>query len=216
MQIDHQILSVKRSAHVFSCGKASSMIQEIWLLLHGYAQSAERFLHEFEFMKSKKRLLLAPQGLSQFYLSSKSNKTGASWMTRTYRESEIQDYLAYLDLVITQQIRNFKHSPEINVLGFSQGAETAARWFVSSAYHARNVLICAGFLAPDMDMSKLKSRLAHSRLTFIHGSYDRFVSLEKRNEIFATLQRKHIPFSQIQFSGGHRLDPESILHAIQS
>src|ERR1051325_10016453 len=48
-----------------------------------------------------RRRLVAPEGLSRFYLSERATerRVGASWMTREDRLAEIADYLGYLDAV---------------------------------------------------------------------------------------------------------------------
>ena len=79
---------------------------ELWVLLHGYRQLAPRFLRHMRALHAPHRLLVAPEGLSRFYLEGRpgphrgGDPVGASWMTREDREAEILDYVEYLDRVV--------------------------------------------------------------------------------------------------------------------
>ena len=134
--------AVSRSARCYTLG--GSIATEAWMLLHGYGQLASRFLRGFEGVAVPARLLVAPEGLSRFYLEAGVGKVGASWMTKEDREREIADYLAYLEQVRAELVPPVP----LTVLGFSQGVTTAARWAVSTA-PAPVRLICWGGLLPD-------------------------------------------------------------------
>ena len=135
-------LTVPRSARCYTQG--GSAATEAWLLLHGYGQLATRFLRGFAPLATPSRLLVAPEGLSRFYLEAGAGKVGASWMTKEDRASEIADYLGYLD-----QVRRELIPPvPLTVLGFSQGVATAARYAVAAA-PAPVRLVCWGGLVPE-------------------------------------------------------------------
>ena len=119
-------LSVPRSARCFSQGGEAAV--EGWVVLHGYGQLASRFLRSLESLATPSRLVVAPEGLSRFYLDAGGGKVGASWMTKEDRVREIEDYLAYLDLVRA----TLMPPVPLTILGFSQGVATAARWAVAT------------------------------------------------------------------------------------
>ena len=210
MEITHHSLKVQRTAHIYTCGKLSNKTKELWILLHGYSQKADRFLRDFEILADDTRLLIAPQGLSQFYISTTGNRTAASWMTRSHREEEINDYLIYLDHVLHTWIDKISHKPKIYLLGFSQGAETASRWFVSTNYQIDHLIIYSGLIPKDIDIAKFKKRFSNATLSLIHGTEDRFVPLDIREEIYKYLTVNNIPFNKYIFSGGHRIDLGSV------
>jgi hypothetical protein len=78
---------------------------ELWIVLHGYQQLAERFIRRFEPLPGvgRSRAVVAPEALSRFYVDQApgahgpQSRVGASWMTRADREHEIDDYIEYLD-----------------------------------------------------------------------------------------------------------------------
>ncbi len=79
---------------------------EVWFVLHGYGQLAERFVARFQALPGLAegtRAVVAPEALSRFYLDvgggehGADSPVGATWMTREDREHEIRDYVEYLD-----------------------------------------------------------------------------------------------------------------------
>ncbi len=210
MEITHHSLKVPRTAHIYTSGNLSDSTNEIWILLHGYSQLAGNFIRQFANLADDTRLLIAPQGLSQFYISSTGNRTAASWMTRSHREDEINDYLNYLDHVLHTWIDKISHKPKIYLLGFSQGAETASRWFVSTNNQIDHLIIYGGLIPKDIDIAEFKKRFSTATLSLIHGSEDRFIPTDIRDKIYEYLTENNIPFNKYTFSGGHRIDIESV------
>src|SRR2546425_708962 len=97
---EHHI-GVARTARYFTLGNSSSGVGEVWFACHGYGQLAARFLEKLRVLDGGRRYLVAPEGLSRFYLSGSptERRVGASWMTREDRLAEIEDYVRYLDAV---------------------------------------------------------------------------------------------------------------------
>src|SRR6266704_2680299 len=91
-------LSTSRTARYFTLGHPSDA-RELWFVCHGYGQLASRFLERFHSLESQRRCIVAPEGLSRFYLTEHptERRVGASWMTREDRLHEIDDYVRYLD-----------------------------------------------------------------------------------------------------------------------
>src|SRR5437773_9979565 len=94
-------LSVSRTARYFTLGERSAAVAEVWFACHGYGQLGARFLEKLRVLDDGTRYLVAPEGLSRFYLSESPSerRVGASWMTREDRLAEIADYVQYLDAV---------------------------------------------------------------------------------------------------------------------
>ncbi|MDQ6717353.1 MAG: hypothetical protein M3Z17_03270, partial [Gemmatimonadota bacterium] len=96
---------VPRTARYAVLGEPGPDLKEVWVVCHGYAQLAQRFIERFRSIASIERLIVAPEALSRFYADrgggfhGPSSQVGASWMTSEDRESEITDCIAYLDAV---------------------------------------------------------------------------------------------------------------------
>src|SRR5881296_2809116 len=67
MQEHH--IGVSRTARYFTLGDCSPGVGEVWFVCHGYGQLASRFLEKLRVLDDGRRYLLAPEGLSRFYLS---------------------------------------------------------------------------------------------------------------------------------------------------
>jgi len=190
-------LTVARNARCYTQGGAAAT--EAWVLLHGYGQLAARFLRGFGPLATPSRLLVAPEGLSRFYLEAGGGKVGASWMTREDREHEIGDYLAYLD-----QVRRSLVPPvPLTVLGFSQGVATAARWVVA-ATPAPARLICWGCLVPEEVPA---SQLAALRLTFVVGEREEWAPPAAVEAQAAAFRAAGVAVEVHRFDGGHEIQP---------
>src|SRR5213596_1853113 len=129
MQEHH--IGVSRTARYFTLGDSSRGVGEVWFACHGYGQVASRFLEKLRVLDDGRRYLVAPEGLSRFYLSESptERRVGASWMTREDRLAEIDDYVRYLDALCQEVLRGLEpRAPQVTALGFSQGAATVSRW----------------------------------------------------------------------------------------
>src|SRR5437867_13104092 len=103
--MQEHFLSTSRTARYFTLGHLRDAT-ELWLVCHGYGQLASRFLERFRPLEAERRCIVAPEGLSRFYLtdSPAERRVGASWMTREDRLHEIDDYVHYLDALHTKVV----------------------------------------------------------------------------------------------------------------
>src|SRR3989442_9768950 len=121
---EHHI-GVSRTARYFTLGNSSSGVGEVWFACHGYGQVASRFLEKLRVLDDGHRYLVAPEGLSRFYLSESptERRVGASWMTREDRLAEIEDYVRYLDAGYAALFESLDRAGvTVHALGDSQGA----------------------------------------------------------------------------------------------
>src|SRR5258708_18756313 len=113
MQEHH--IGVTRSARYFTLGDSSRGVGEVWFVCHGYGQLASRFLEKLRVLDDGRRYLVAPEGLSRFYLSESptERRVGASWMTREHRLAEIEDYVRYLHALDAAEVGSLhRQQPE--------------------------------------------------------------------------------------------------------
>ncbi|MDQ3019982.1 MAG: hypothetical protein M3R36_05355 [Bacteroidota bacterium] len=208
MNIQQHKIIVKKSARFFSNEIYSSDIKSVWIVLHGYAQLAKDFINEFDFLSDEDTLIIAAEGLSKFYFR---NKIAASWMTKEDRSNEINDYINYLDKVIEKVKTEFNLSgAKINLLGFSQGVHTAARWFINSDNYFDNLILCSSDFPKDADFKKLKSKLEDSKIFFVYGSKDEIINEQKIHKNRKLLKDNEIDFEEIIFGGKHEINKDSL------
>ena len=228
-------IRVSRTARYYTLGPTQTPLQEIWLVCHGYRQLARRFLPRFAGLDDGTRLIVAPEGLSRSYLHGpeynrgKERPVGASWMTREDRESEITDYVGFLDAVLDQVCDEVfdgvpdqgsdpvpdQIPPRLTVLGFSQGAHTVCRWVAAGEATIERVILWGAYLPDDFDLERGPDRLRASECILVRGLEDEYISEEAHASQEARLTELGIPFNTITHSGGHELDP-GILRRIAS
>lgn len=214
-------LAVSRTARYFSLGDPARA-REAWVVCHGYGQLAARFLERFRPLDDGTRYLVAPEGLSRFYLSDHpaERRVGASWMTREDRLREIDDYVAYLDALV-RELRG-PGSPggplPLTALGFSQGSATVCRWVAMRNEETAppvRLIVWGGEIPPDLDLAAepAAGRLRQSRLTLVYGRDDGFFPPKIVAATEERLRAHAIPFALVPFAGGHEIR-EAVLRDI--
>lgn len=211
--MDERHIRVSRTARYFTLGTTGPDTRQLWLVCHGYRQLARRFLHRFHRLGDDSRIIVAPEGLSRFYLDDGTRQhgpddaIGATWMTREDRLSEIHDYIGLLDAVVGEVQEELGGPPEsLIVLGFSQGVHTACRWVVAGEVPVQR-LVCWGAYPPDdLDLDRGLARLAATDLVLVRGLSDPYVSDAAHQHQEARLAEMGVPFRTLTHPGGHDLD----------
>ncbi|HEY6357030.1 MAG TPA: hypothetical protein VIX35_02235 [Vicinamibacterales bacterium] len=188
-------------------------MREVWMACHGYGQLAEPFLAHFAGIESPSRWIVAPEGLSRYYLglavggTHASSAVGASWMTRTDRAAEIADQVTYLDALHDVVFASVdRRMVKLTVLGFSQGVATVSRWLAHSERARADRLVCWGGAIPE-DVSLVKRKfLASTVVRLVGGMRDEFVGADRVEREMARLASAEVPVESLSFEGGHRLD----------
>jgi len=178
---------------------------EVWYLLHGYGQSAADMLSASSALASGERLLVAPEGLSRFYLRAGTGPVGASWMTREDREQEIRDCLRWLD-GLAEHLRGSLGARRSVVLGFSQGAAAAWRWALLGSSKLERLIAWGGAVPSDLDVGRHADRLRALQVHIVRGANDATYdaqALERDRERLAGIG---VAVDTPGFQGGHRLD----------
>jgi predicted esterase len=209
-------ITVPRSARYYTIGEVSSDVNDVWFVIHGYGQLAGDFVKEFEAIGDPRRLILAPEALSRYYISTAPEfhgpdaKIGATWMTRADREVEVADYVRYLDLLYEETMRAVGKA-RVTVLGFSQGGATANRWLTRGKAKADRLFMWGALLAADMDLNRAAAFFRDVELTLVYGTRDKFADEGMISAYQRTLDSHFIPYNVVTFEGGHRMDRDTLL-----
>jgi len=211
-------LSVNRTARYFTLGSSSRGVAEVWFACHGYGQLAARFLEKLRVLDDGRRYLVAPEGLSRFYLSESpaERRVGASWMTREDRLAEIDDYVPYLDAVSADVFRSLDRGRvTVHALGYSQGAATVSRWVAMGKAKIDRLILWGGEFPPDLDLTvdTVVSRLQAAHLTLVYGRSDEYITAKIVQTTTARLRQHGIPYREVPFEGGHELN-EAVLRSL--
>ena len=207
-------LPVRRTARYFTLGHENTAVSEVWIVCHGYGQLARSFLKRFRPIDDPRRLIVAPEGLSRFYLGSThgahgpETRIGATWMTREDRLSEINDYVAYLD-ALHDEVMISRPGVRLVALGFSQGVATVCRWLAHGKARAHQVILWGSGIPHEIKPDG--GPIFHGApITIVAGTTDKYVPMEAVEGERKRLQEAGIDFRLVMFDGGHDIDSATL------
>jgi dienelactone hydrolase len=214
--IQERHISVPRSARYYLLGEMSPQVDDVWFVCHGYGQLASDFVKEFECIARSTRLIVAPEALSRFYMSTGAGfhaadaRIGATWMTREDREAEISDYVGYLDILFEHVMQGVGANASVTVLGFSQGGATANRWVTRGVVRTNRLIMWGSLLAADSDLGDAATFFRDVDLSIVYGTRDQFADSGMIAKYEKLLQMNGIPYRSTTFEGGHRMDRDTL------
>jgi len=199
-------------------GSFGADLSEVWIVCHGHAQLAARFLARFTPLEREDRLFVAPEALSRFYLGAHNEvhrpdtPIGATWMTREDREAEIEDQVRYLDLLHADIFaRVERERVKLWVLGFSQGVATVTRWLARDGVTADRVVLWAGMIPPELGVGGARALTARGPVTMVVGSSDEFATPKVVAAQQAKLSELGVAYTKIGFEGGHDISESALM-----
>lgn len=214
LQLPHaHHLRVQRTVRYYTLGASTGAPKVIWFVIHGYGQLAGQFIRYFADIAADDVLVVAPEAMNRYYLvtpdktPARDRPVGATWMTREDRESEIADYVEYLDTLFDEVAGEaVKFGARVNVVGFSQGTATASRWATHGRATLHRLILWSGLIPPDTDLTHGHSALRHTALTLVLGTSDHYVDEKMFAAERARLDAARITHDVVRFEGGHMID----------
>ena len=200
-------LRVERTARYYTLGAEGGEGRAIWFVLHGYGQLAGTFVKFFADIANAGAIVVAPEALNRFYLvnpesaPARDRPVGATWMTREDRESEVSDYVEYLDALYDEITESRR--VQINAVGFSQGAATVTRWLLNGRSRIDRLVLWGGLMPPEVDLVRGAVRMRDTRVTLVAGTRDQYISEEVLAAERARFDAAGIECEVIRFDGGH-------------
>ena len=198
--MQEQTLVIPKTVRYFTLGELNQS-SKLLIVLHGYGQSAFFFLKKFEFLISKGYFIVAPEGMHRFYLEGTSGRVGASWMTKEARQDDIRDNFNYLEGLLNHFI-GIKDNLTIDILGFSQGAATATRWYEKSRFNIRSLVLWASVFPEDVTMDF--SINTTTTCYFVLGDNDPYFDSQSEQRCLQTYES--LRFNIIRFDGKHEMN----------
>jgi predicted esterase len=205
-------LKVWRTARYYTLGKLTERTREVWFVLHGYGMLARYFLKRFEPIANETRLIVAPEGLSRFYLGEGYSRAAASWMTKEDREAEIADQQGYLQAVFAELMPGgLSDNVQINILGFSQGTATAWRWVCSGNVPFTNLILWAGSIPLDPPPTGM---LLGKGFHLLLGEQDEIIPKAIAEDFLKKLAESGVSPTVHWYTGGHTVDETALLELV--
>jgi dienelactone hydrolase len=197
--VKHHKLKTEKTGHIYSIANPQAFRH--WMLCHGYAMTAEQIVHKFKDLDEDNNFYYAPEALSSFYYESDiQNIPVASWMTSRHRLDEIADYSHYLNTCLNYFSKNVSRV----LFGFSQGATTLWR-FINAIKPDFDIFINWAGDIPDnteYDTDYLKGK----KLIYVYGDNDKYLSLERIDNLKWRCQKLELDVFFHSFKGEHRVD----------
>lgn len=211
------LVEYPRTGRYFRLNSVQKRTKNVWIVFHGYGQLAEYFIKHFENLGPEQNVIIAPEGLSRFYVEGLTGRVGASWMTKEDREDEIRDQSNYVNAVLTDSGINPKdESIRLIVLGFSQGTATAVRWFVNNGIRPTELILWAGSFPHDVDTKKHESIFKGLSVHFVYGNEDPFLQNINIGDKLKEFEQRGMSLTTWEFEGKHTMDKPTLTKIVDS
>lgn len=204
-------LTVPRTARYYTLGTPSEKVKDLWIVCHGYGQLARYFLRHFGVLENEETVIVAPEGLSRFYLDGFSGRVGATWMTKEDRLSEIQDQATYLNLLSQEMMQALPVGVRVHVLGFSQGGASVCRWLATQVVPCHRLILWAASFPEDIHFDGRANAFRNLPVDVVYGTQDEFITSEALQRQQQLMTRLGISPTIHTFEGGHTIDAETLL-----
>ena len=205
MQEKH--IHVELTAPYYTLNQLTEHTKRIWVVFHGQGMLAQYFIRKWAGLDAKQNFIIAPQGLSKYYLEGFTGRVGASWMTKEDRLTEIANQGRYINAVLKAE-KVWDSQAEIILFGFSQGVATACRYAAYSKSRFHQLVLWAGMFPPDIYAEDV-SHWGDQRIRYFTGNQDPFFKEEMIDQQDELVERVtgRLP-ELIRFDGKHEVLPE--------
>ncbi|HET8860180.1 phospholipase [Marivirga sp.] len=208
-------IKIQHSAIYHQSAAISSSTKEIWFVLHGYGQLPQYFIRKFKEIANNERVIIAPGGLSRFYLDGFAGRVGSTWMTKEERLIDIENYIIYLNSVANEVLSEATSHIRVTLLGFSQGSATVCRWAEKLDFDFEKLILHSGAFPPDIDFTDLGNKLRAKKVYMLRGNEDEFINEDRKREQKELIDKIGVFVHQSEFKGKHDIDINSIKEIIK-
>jgi len=196
------------NARYYTLGEVSDQIEHLWLVCHGQGHLAQYFIKKFQLLDDGKHLVVAPEGLSKYYINGHSGRVGATWMTKENRLIDIENYLVFLEKVVAEIKLKMNPSIKVTLLGFSQGAATISRFATQSTIRFDRLILWSGIFPPDLPPLEGTERLKNKDIYWVYGDQDQYLSDALYKEQKQIAKQLNTRIESIIFEGKHEMNDE--------
>ena len=205
----HHIITPK-TARYTSYGELSSKTKYFWFVLHGSNMLSEQILYKFKDFDPEIHFVIAPEGLSRFYVNGFGGEVVASWMTKRDRLEEIHDFSVYCSTLYDNYVQKLPESCKTIIMGFSQGGVTAMRWLHHLDVTVDFLIPYACWIPEDIDYLTAKTDWNKIHKIFTYGDEDQFFNEKKILETQEICRAGNLDFHNEIYTGDHRLDKKQL------
>ena len=210
MEIKTHHIATPKTARYTAYGELSSKTKYFWFVLHGSNMLSEQMLYKFKDFDPETHFVIAPEGLSRFYVNGFGGEVVASWMTKRDRLEEIHDFSVYCSTLYDTYVQKLPDSCKTIIMGFSQGGVTAMRWLHHLGVTVDFLIPYACWIPEDIDYSTAKTDWNKICKILTYGSKDQFLNEKKIIEIQEICKAGKLDFHNEIYAGDHRVDKKQL------
>ena len=210
MEIKTHHIVTPKTARYSAYGNLSSKTKYFWFVLHGSNMLSEQMLYKFKDFDPETHFVIAPEGLSRFYVNGFGGEVVASWMTKRDRLEEIHDFSVYCSALYDSYVQKLPESCKTIIMGFSQGGVTAMRWLHHLNVTVDFLLPYACWIPEDIDYAAAKTDWSKICKIFTYGAEDQFLNEKKIIEIQEICKAGNLDFHHEIYTGDHRVDKKQL------
>lgn len=209
----HIHVSVKTPYHTLN--ELTEETENIWFVCHGQGQLAEYFIKKFAILDSEKNFVIAPQGISKYYLNGFTGRVGASWMTKEDRLTEIENQQELLKSIWRKEVGEAADR-KVVFFGFSQGVATISRFIAHSKLPFDKLALWAGGFAHDVTNDDFMHLSGNETVQYFTAEDDPFYQPEMKDQMMERVESTMgITPSVTFYEGGHKVIPELLPEIIR-
>lgn len=193
--------------------KHTDNTKHVWFVCHGMGYLSRYFIRYFKDLNPEENYIIAPQAQSKYYLGSKFNHVGASWLTRENTFVETQNVLQYFDAIFN--LENIVDIQNLIVLGYSQGVSVAMRYIAKRQIQCSQLVLHSGGIPKELNAEDFAFFNGQTKL--IYGTQDEYLDdnrmvseVSKANNLFGN------SVEIIPFNGGHEMNTSLIQNLIKN
>jgi predicted esterase len=177
----------------------TSSTRNIWVCFHGLGYLSKYFKNYFKELPASENYILIPQAPSKFYLDKSFKNVGASWLTRIDTDQEMQNNLAYIKEILSNEHVLTDH--RLIFFGYSQGVSIATRVLKHHNTPVKAVIMHSGSIPAELTsqdgthFSSICSRFIHISGTKDEYSNEKVIQreMDKVTMLFGTSCEMHRP-----------------------
>ncbi len=210
MEITAHNIPVTKQARYASYGILTEKTRYFWFALHGSKMLCEQMLYKFENFDPNEHFVIAPEGLSRFYLKGFGGEVVATWMTSRDRLHEISDFSNYLSELYNLYRLQLSPTTTKIVLGFSQGGTTAMRWLHHNQVDLDFLLSYSAWIPEDIELKESKTHLDSVSKIYTYGTEDEFLTEGRIEALNNVISKNDLSFHMEPYSGKHRIEKSQL------
>ncbi len=206
---EYHHLDVSVKAAYATLNKINPSTKHIWIACHGYGQLASHFIRRFDVLDANEHFVVAPQGLSRFYLKG-HKEVGASWMTKEDRETDLINQKRYFDALVDQVLGQVDVSNyTLHAFGFSQGGPAICRFLAHARWPFDTLTLWGADFPAELTSDDFDWIKPTARLTMVLGDKDNFFQMPAyQKEIEKAQNATGLKARFVSFEGKHEIQRE--------